>query len=71
MSAPAFALLTLLPMIVGPLPAAEPAGAVLTARLCNGGTIEIPVGGGENRHDLPGQCTMKACHSGPCRKRLI
>lgn len=70
MNPSAFAMLSLLPMVVGPLPAAEPTGALLTARLCSGGTIAIPAGSGDNRHDQPGQCMMKACHSGPCRKRL-
>ena len=54
----------LLPVMIGPLPAEH---ATLTARLCNGGTIEIPVGG-----DAPApekDCHPKGCHAGTCRQK--
>lgn len=59
------ALAALVPVMIGPLPA-EP-GDTITARLCNGGTVTIPVGG-----DPPGgdrDCHPKACHAGTCREK--
>lgn len=60
-----FALAALVPVLVGPLPAAP---ATLTAKLCNGGTITIPLG-----KDVPppqdDRCHPKACHAGTCRER--
>lgn len=59
-----FALAALVPVLVGPLPAEAQA---ITARLCNGGTITIPVG-----DDMPaddGNCHPKGCHAGSCRER--
>ena len=59
------ALAALLPLIVGPLPAQERS---LTARLCNGGTIEIPI---EGRDDpAPPPCPQKGCHAACNRKRF-
>jgi hypothetical protein len=65
MSAPALfplALAVLVPVMIGPLPAhAE----TITARLCGGGTITIPMG-----DDSPPQdsgCHPKGCHAGTCR----
>ena len=57
------ALAALLPVMSGPLPAEA---RKLTARLCNGGTIMIPLGDGGPPEDAP--CHPKACHAGACRK---
>lgn len=58
------ALLALVPLAVGPLTTAE---ETLTAKLCNGGTIEIPL----KREKQPVQpCAAKGCHAGSCRKRF-
>ena len=59
------ALAALLPVMIGPLPAQQQA---ITARLCNGGTITIPMDDG----DAPAedrQCHPKGCHAGNCRER--
>lgn len=62
------ALAALVPVMVGPLPAPTASGApaALTARLCNGGTITIPLG---PRKSPAGErdCHPKACHAGTCR----
>ncbi|GAB4474688.1 hypothetical protein [Erythrobacter tepidarius] len=58
-----FALAALVPVMIGPLPAQ---GATITARLCNGGTITIPVGDGAPEQDR--NCHPKGCHAGTCRK---
>ena len=39
----------------------------VTARLCNGGSIEIPLGR-EPEDQRP--CSVKACHAPTCRKRF-
>lgn len=63
------ALAALVPVMVGPLPAPIASGGTpgaLTARLCNGGTITIPLG----PHKSPvseRNCHPKACHAGTCR----
>ena len=58
------ALAALLPVALGPLPQEE---RVLTARLCNGGTITIPL---DDRDDAPGRdCHPDACHAGTCREK--
>ncbi len=58
----AFALAALMPVMIGPLPA-EPAS--LTAKLCNGGTITIPVDRGPPKPER--DCHPKGCHAGTCR----
>lgn len=60
----AIGLAALLPLAIGPLPAAQTS---ITARFCNGGTIEIPIR--RDREPAP-PCTMKGCHAGSCRKRI-
>ncbi len=60
-------LAALVPMMVGAPPAQE---KTISAALCNGGSITIPLREGDNR-DLPDQCLMKGCHAGTCRKKLI
>lgn len=59
------AILTLVPVLIGPLPAQN---AAITAQLCNGGTITIPLGDGDAPVD-DGQCHPKGCHAGTCRER--
>jgi hypothetical protein len=59
------ALLALVPALIGPLPAAQQA---LTAKLCNGGTITIPLGKG-NAPDEDRRCQPKGCHAGTCRDK--
>ena len=59
-----FALAALIPVLIGPLPAEEEA---ITAKLCNGGTITIPVGDGTPRQDE--NCHPKGCHAGTCREK--
>lgn len=61
-----FALLALIPGAIGPLPQGE---EVLVATLCNGGTIEIPLGDGDGR-DSERDCHPQACHAGTCRERF-
>ncbi len=60
------ALAALVPVLVGPLPV--PAGPALTATLCNGGTVTIPLGP-DAPADEDRQCHPKGCHAGTCRER--
>ncbi len=62
MSALPFALAALLPVMLGPLPAPSIA---ITAKLCGGGTITIPLGDDAPAEDNP--CHPKGCHAGTCR----
>lgn len=62
---PLFAALALVPVMIGPLPAHA---ATITAKLCNGGTIAIPVGDG-NAPAGERDCHPKACHAGTCRQK--
>jgi hypothetical protein len=65
MNALPFALAALLPVMLGPLQAEEQA---ITAKLCNGGTITIPMGdGGDPVEDR--NCHPKGCHAGTCREK--
>ncbi len=59
------ALAALVPVMIGPLPAS---GATITAKLCGGGTITIPLGDG-NAPDDDGFCHPKGCHAGTCREK--
>jgi hypothetical protein len=60
---PALAIAALVPVLIGPLPAQS---AALTARLCGGGEISIPLGkGGDKKPD----CHPKGCHAGTCREK--
>ncbi|MEE4316441.1 hypothetical protein [Erythrobacter dokdonensis] len=58
------ALLTLAPVLTGPPPAES---ASITAKLCNGGTITIPIGDDNPRPDQ--NCHPKGCHAGTCREK--
>jgi hypothetical protein len=64
-SALPFALAVLVPVMIGPVPAAQ--GQTLTMQLCNGGTITIPVGDGKPAPDR--DCHPKGCHAGTCREK--
>jgi hypothetical protein len=59
-----FALLTLVPVLIGPLPQQQ---AAMIAQLCNGGTITIPLGDGTPPVDE--NCHPKGCHAGTCRQK--
>ena len=60
----ALGLFALLPLAVG----AQPDGqSSITAALCGGGTIEIPI----KRNEQPEPpCSAKGCHAGSCRKKF-
>lgn len=58
------AMLALVPIAIGPLPQGE---RVLLARLCNGGTIAIPLGDGDREPQR--DCHPKGCHAGACREK--
>lgn len=60
-----FALAVLVPVLIGPLPDESRS---INAQLCNGGTITIPLGGGDKPADN-GNCHPKACHAGNCRDK--
>lgn len=60
---PALALAALVPVLIGPLPVQS---AQLTAKLCGGGEISIPLNKGKD--DTP-NCHPKACHAGTCREK--
>ena len=64
-SAVPLALAALIPAMIGPLPAE--AGAAVTARLCNGGTVTIPLGDDPPPQDR--DCHPKGCHAGTCRSK--
>lgn len=57
------ALAALVPVMIGPLPTQS---ATITARLCNGGTITIPLDDGAPAQDR--DCHPKGCHAGTCRE---
>jgi len=59
-------LAAVVPMALGPDPADQD-GALIVA-LCNGGSIAIPLGDGDDQGQ--DHCDTKACHSGACRKDL-
>jgi len=55
----------LIPVLIGPLPAQN---AAITAKLCGGGTITIPLGDDAPAND-DGNCHPKGCHAGNCREK--
>ncbi|MBO6525530.1 hypothetical protein [Erythrobacter sp.] len=57
-------LAALLPLAVGP-PLAQ--AQSITAQICGGGTIEIPI---ERDQQPQAPCTTKGCHAGSCRKKF-
>ena len=59
------ALASLLPLVLGPLPVE---GRTLEARLCNGGSVSIPIE--PNDEPIPELCLQKGCHAGCNRKRF-
>ena len=58
------AVMALLPLAIGPLPAQARS---ITAQICGGGTIEIPI---ERDPQPQAPCTAKGCHAGSCRKKF-
>ncbi len=56
------ALAALVPVMIGPLPMAR---ETITARLCGGGTLTIPLEKEAPADD--GRCHPKGCHAGTCR----
>ena len=58
------ALAVLVPVMIGPLPASA---RTITAKLCNGGTLTIPLGKDSPAEDAP--CHPKGCHAGTCREK--
>jgi hypothetical protein len=60
-----FAVAALVPVMLGPAPAEH---TVMTATLCNGGTITIPLGDDAPADDSR-NCHPKGCHAGTCRER--
>ena len=58
------ALLALVPVAIGPLPADE---RTITVALCLGGEITIPIGGGDEEPRRG--CHLQACHAGACRAK--
>ena len=58
------ALLALVPVAIGPLPADE---RTITVALCLGGEITIPIGGGGD--DPQRRCHAQGCHAGTCREK--
>lgn len=56
------ALAVLVPVMIGPFPIAR---ETITARLCGGGTIAIPLDDQAPADD--GSCHPKGCHAGTCR----
>ena len=56
------ALAALVPVMIGPLPIAR---ETITAKLCGGGTISIPLGKDAPEEDA--RCHPKGCHAGTCR----
>ena len=52
-----------------PAPPANAEADVLMGALCNGGTISIPLGDGEDPAPA-GPCELQACHAGACRLKV-
>ncbi|MCT2559882.1 hypothetical protein N0B51_12935 [Tsuneonella sp. YG55] len=63
-----FALAALIPAMAGPLPQEAARDGVLALRLCNGGTVAIPLPSRERK--APASCPQKGCHATCNRKRL-
>jgi len=42
----------------------------MTLALCSGGSLTIPIGGGQNAPDEDGDGCAKGCHAGCSRKRI-
>lgn len=63
MKAEILALTALVPLMAGTGPAR--AGDTITAALCDGGTVTIPLNR-KDRHE-PAPCHPKGCHGGACR----
>lgn len=66
MNGSVLALLALVPMLTGPLPTDDQ--KTLTMTLCDGGSITISVGDGDDQPTH--ECHKKACHAANCRKQF-
>ena len=67
MSGPFYtAMLALVPLSLNPAPPAT-GGNSLTAQLCSGATIEIPI---KREKEPAPSCPGKACHAGNCRRKF-
>lgn len=65
-----FATAAMIPAMIGPAPAK--AGAELVMALCNGGTITLPVTGGNTPPGpAQGPCCAKGCHTSDRRKGTL
>lgn len=62
-----FALVALVPAMLGPAPRQD-GRAELVAQLCNGGAMVIPLP--SETPEPPARCAQKGCHAGCNRKRL-
>ena len=60
-----FALTSMIPALIGPLPAEE---KTIETALCGGGVIEIPLPMREEKPDAP--CHDQGCHASCNRKRI-
>ena len=67
MIAPVFGIIALAPLMMGTVATPPHMSGAIIARLCNGGSITIPLGDGDKRPPPP--CGAKACHAGCNRKR--
>ena len=68
MNAAAFALLSLLPIVIGPSPA--PAKTISTKKSSGARTLTIDIPITPDKPELPKPCETKGCHAGSCRKRF-
>lgn len=69
MIAPTFALVALMPAMLGPLPETE---QVLVVKLCaDGGIAQLAIPIGNDEPDRPDPCHSKGCHAASSRKSLI
>jgi len=69
----AAALVTLLPAMFGPGPAAMARDGTLVLALCGGGTVAVSMAGGSSPAPAappPTACCAKGCHN-PERRRLV
>tara|TARA_B100001179_G_scaffold109814_1_gene78304 strand:+ start:965 stop:1180 length:216 start_codon:yes stop_codon:yes gene_type:complete len=67
MSGPFYtAMLALVPLALSPA-ASEAESDSITAQLCSGATIEIPI---KRKKEPAPSCPGKACHAGNCRRKF-
>ena len=69
----AAAIVTLIPAMLGPVPAAMARDGTLMLALCGGGTVAVSLAGGAGGAPvgpMPTACCAKGCHN-PERRRLL